>query len=336
MTTKPYDVKHQDANPDANKPENKQSTFAQEIANKLIAHIKEGTSPWQKPWQSLRFSPFSAATGNRYHGFNALKLMLENREDPRWLTYNQAKNLGAQVRKGEKGVALMKYIFDKEITLKDDNGNPVLDKDGKPQKETVPLDKPIPVRFVVFNASQVDGLPPFQRPDRNEWQSVERAECMVENSGATIVHGSTKAFYRPVSDEIHMPSKEAFSSPEGYYSTLLHELGHWTGHTSRLNRDFINAFGSPDYAREELRAEIASLMICQSLELAYDFNNHAAYVESWVKVLEETPEEIMKAARDAEKIHHFVMDFERNIIAENTATDVNQIEVEDHEPELVM
>ena len=137
-------------------------------------------------------------------------------------------------------------------------------------------------------------------------------------SGASINHvRGDKAFYAPVQDQIYLPLKEQFRSPGAYYATALHELGHWTGHESRLDREMMNQYGTPAYAREELRAEISSLMMTREFGVPHDPGQHAAYVGGWVQVLESDPTEILRASRDAAKIKDFLMDFERRNIEQN-------------------
>lgn len=155
-------------------------------------------------------------------------------------------------------------------------------------------------------------IPPLQLTDKAyEWEPVEKAENILAASGAEIKHDqSNRAFYRRMEDAIHLPPKENFDAPDKYYATALHELGHWTGEENRLNREF-GPFGSEKYAQEELRAEIASWMLGQEIGIGHDPGQHAAYVQSWVKVLKEDPYEIVRACRDAEKIKEYVIDLER-------------------------
>lgn len=139
---------------------------------------------------------------------------------------------------------------------------------------------------------------------------MQRAENILEASGVKLVHRAQgHAFYRPGEDAIYLPEKKQFSSEEGYYSTALHELSHWTGHESRLNREF-GPFGSIAYAKEELRAEIGSMMISGELGIGQSVDDHAAYVQSWIKILRDDPREVFRAAADAEKIMDYVMEFE--------------------------
>lgn len=290
-------------------------SFSEKVATELIEQIKQGTAPWQKPWdgQDLE-APKNAITGKPYRGINNLWLsMMQPGDDNRWLTYKQATSIGAQVKKGEKGTSVEYWKFEEEYIKKDKDGKEVLDSNGKPIKIRTKLERPQVFYATVFNAGQCDNMPlrPVIEAIKHEWEVHKRAENILGNSGAVIEHErGNRAFYRKSEDKIVLPEKSQFSTDGGYYGTALHELGHWTGHESRLNRDMDHPFGSEGYAKEELRAEIASLMLSQSLSIPFDPGHHAAYVESWVKVLEDDPREIFRAASDAEKIKEFVMAFD--------------------------
>ena len=288
--------------------------YAEEVANKIIEQLEQGTAPWLKPWKpgELRL-PYNAATGNEYRGMNTLWLHMQGYSDPRWMTYKQAEAEGAQVRKGSKGTKIVYWKFRDEQEAKDAQGNPILDEKGKPKKIQVELERPRSFTAVVFNAEQIDGLPPLEaKPIGTEPERHARAEAILSNSGAEINHvRGNRAFYQPATDKIVLPERDQFDAADAYYAVALHELGHWTGHPSRLDRDLSHPFGSEGYAREELRAEIASLMLGERLEIGHDPGQHAAYVGSWVKALKEDPREIFRAASDAEKITGFVMEFEQ-------------------------
>lgn len=283
------------------------------LADNLIEQMKNNSAPWQKPWEaSMALTPHNAMTGKPYRGFNNLALMLQRHDDPRWLTFKQAKDLGYSVKKGEKGIPLLFYSFDTQRAKRDDAGKVIKDKNGNTAKETVRLERPIVRTFYVFNAKQIDGIPPYERPVFNEIEVNERAEALLTASKATIIHKEgDKAFYNPMRDHIVLPLKDQFKSKENYYATALHELGHWSGHESRLNRDIINRFGSMDYAREELRAEISSMLVGQEIGIRHDPSQHAAYTKSWISILEDEPKEILYAVRDAQKIFDYVMQYDR-------------------------
>ena len=219
--------------------------------------------------------------------------------------------LGGQVRRGEKGTSIQYWKFTDEQIKKDEQEKPVLDAEGKPVKVMIKLERPRVFYATVFNAAQIEGLPPLQKKQQT-WDAIERAEHMLAASGAVIIHNvGDKAFYRPSSDSIHLPEKGLFPSADKFYATALHELGHWSGHQSRLNRDLAHPFGSEGYAREELRAEIASMLLGDALGIGHDPGQHAAYVGSWIKVLKEEPLEIYRAAADAERIQDYVLALEQ-------------------------
>ena len=288
--------------------------FHEQVAGKLIEQLLQGTAPWQKPWapgEAGAMIPMNPTTGNRYKGINAIQLMSQGHEDNRWMTYNQARDAEAQVRKGESGTSIQFWKFDEEQTKRDAAGNPVRDAEGHVVKEKVQLERPRVFFATVFNAEQIDGLPPRQVKEQ-AWSAVDRAEQILRASGARIKHGEQdRAFYRPATDSIHLPEKAQFQTADNYYATALHELGHWTGHGSRLDRDLAHPFGSQGYAKEELRAEIASMILGDELGIGHDPGQHAAYVESWVKALKDDPMEIFRAAADAEKIQKYVLGLEQ-------------------------
>lgn len=298
------------------------------VAEKLIAQLEQGTAPWQRPWTAGAndYLPVNPKTGNRYKGINSIHLLVEGRDDPRWMTYNQAQELGGQVRKGEKGTGITYWKFTEEQPKKE-HGNPVLDAEGNQVKETVRLERPRAFFAVVFNAEQIDGLPALEKKELS-WDPIERAEKILTNSGADISHHQQgKAYYRPLADTIHLPNKELFPTASNYYATALHELGHWTGHSSRLDRDIRHPFGSEGYAKEELRAEISSLMLGGELGIGHDPEQHVAYVGSWIKVLQEDPMEIMRAAAAAEKIQKYVLGLEHQQDQDQTQVNNEQNKV---------
>ncbi|KAI5911935.1 zincin-like metallopeptidase domain-containing protein [Azoarcus sp. PA01] len=293
--------------------------FHETVAENLIEQLKAGTAPWQRPWEPGEpggFLPFNPTTGKRYKGINAIHLMSQGRTDNRWMTYKQAAAAGAQVRKGEKGTPVQYWKFSEEQEKRDEHGKPVLDGDGEPVKQSVMLERPRVFFATVFNAEQIEGLPLIERKEQT-WDAVERAEHILKASGAVIRHGeNNRAFYRPATDSIHLPDRGQFQTADNYYATALHELGHWTGHASRLDRDLVHPFGSEGYAKEELRAEITSMIVGDELGIGHDPGQHAAYVGSWIKALEDDPLEIFRASAEAEKIKDYVMAFEQQQVQE--------------------
>ena len=225
----------------------KRPPFHEEFAQKIIAHLEAGTAPWQVPWHPGKTPqvPHNPASGTVYRGMNRVHLAMMGYDDPRWMTYKQAAENGYQVLAESKATPVVYYQFSREQDKLDENGKPVLTTDGKPERETVELDRPI-LRFAhVFNGEQIDGLPPVELTDKAyEWEPLEKAESILSASGADIKHDqSNRAFYRRGEDAIHLPPKENFDAPDKYYATALHELGHWTGDEKRLNRE-KGPFGS--------------------------------------------------------------------------------------------
>lgn len=278
--------------------------YYEQISDRLIEQLEQGTAPFTKAWvpgeQTL---PFNPTTGNEYKGSNSLWLQMQGRSDPRWLTYKQAQDVDAQVLKGQRGTKIQYWKFpDKD------------DETADGQKRT----RPSVFSATVFNAEQVDGLPELERKQlQPEWQRHERAEALLLASGASITNDQAdRAFYRQSTDSIHLPDKSSFPNADNYYSVALHELGHWTGHESRLDRDLSGGFGSEKYAKEELRAEISSLMVGSELGVGHDISRHASYVGSWIKALKDDPKEILRASRDADKIRGLVMSYDKQLETE--------------------
>jgi putative DNA primase/helicase len=289
------------------------SDFAKRLAQRLIEQLEAGTVPWQQDWAPGQIlSPYNPTTGNRYRGVNVLALMVTGHTDPRWMTYRQAQAQGWQVRAGEKGTQIQHWIWEEARPRLARDGQPELDNAGKPVKDMVRLSRPKVMVAAVFNAEQMDGIPELEPARELGWDPVEKAEKLLRASEAKMQHSQGGgAFYHPSTDTIHLPARERFETAAGYYATALHELGHWTGHPNRLNRDLDHPFGSEGYAREELRAEIASLILGSEVGLGYDSGQQAGYVDHWVKILTDTPQEILYAAADAEKISEYVLGLEQ-------------------------
>ena len=306
--------------------------FRQEVTDKLIEMLERGTAPWQKPWDPEKAHlemPLNPTTEQPYRGGNALHLLAQGAargyEDPRWLTYKQAQANGWQVRKGEKGTSIEYWQFpsrDKDRGGKE--GSEGVDgPDGK-QNGTAPLHR----IYTVFNARQIDGIPEWQAKVRPEWEVVKSAENILAGSDVRILHDQqNRAYYSRTTDEIHLPSKTAFPNPAAYYGTALHELGHATGHVTRLNRDTLNksdGFGGVEYAKEELRAELTSLFLAAERGIPHDPEQHASYVGSWIEVLKKDKNEIFRAAKDASKATQYLLDREKEREPEGQAVETGQ------------
>ena len=288
----------------------------QEVTDSIIKMLEDGVAPWQKPWESAGM-PFNPTTDKGYRGGNAVHLMAtglsRGYEDPRWMTYKQAAENGWQVRMGEKGTHI--EFWEVKAKREEKSAEPV--RGGRDETAKENQSRFIHRVYTVFNAKQVEGVPALEREQPSAFEAFHSGERILANSGAKIAHDQRdSAFYSRSSDSIHLPLKETFKDAPGYYGTALHELAHWTGHPSRLNRPTLNdsyRFGDLNYAKEELRAELASVFIAAEVGVPHDPANHAAYVGSWIKALKEDKNEIFRAAHDASAATDFVLSLEREV-----------------------
>jgi antirestriction protein ArdC len=234
------------------------------------------------------------------------------------MTYRQAAELAWQVRKGEKGTQIE---FWEVKAGRDTRSQPIRSGDGDGNQPADERDagrgnRLIHRVYTVFNAKQIEGIPEWTPNVRTVFEVVEAAEQILKNSGATILHDQAdRAFYNRSSDSINLPPKHAFKDAAGYYGTALHELAHWTGHPSRLGRTTLHEtyrFGDISYAKEELRAELASVFLAAERGIPHDPEQHAAYVGSWIKTLKEDKNEIFRSARDASRAVDFLLALERD------------------------
>ena len=279
------------------------------VTDQVIAALEAGTPPWRKPWDADKAAgpgmPRNATTGARYKGINTLLLGMSplafNSGDPRWCTYKQAAQRGWQVRRGEHSTTA---FFFKRVEVPSGAGSA---KAGEDETRRVPMLR----TFGLFHASQIERVPAFVLPTLSEapWQAPEAVEIIVANSGAAVRVGGDRAFYSPSTDHIQMPPRQAFQSAAGWSSTILHELSHWSSNEARLNRDLRNAFGSHDYAREEVRVEMAMSYICAELSIQCDFPNSVAYISFWIDRLRSDRKEVFRAAADAQRIADYLLAF---------------------------
>jgi antirestriction protein ArdC len=270
--------------------------------------LEKGVRPWLKPWnaehtagritRSLRFN------GIPYLGINVLMLWSAATEKgyaaPIWMTFKQALELKAQVRKGEQG-SLVVYA-DKIIRTETDETT------GEASEHAIPFMK----GYTVFNVEQIEGLPERfcakAEPRSEIVQRIAHAEKFFSATGATVRHGGTTAYYSVSHDHVQMPPIEAFRDAEAYYATLAHEMTHATRHPSRLDRDFgRKRYGDEGYAMEELVAELGSAFLCADLELTPEVrDDHAAYIAPWIKVLKNDKRAIFSAASHAQRATDFL------------------------------
>lgn len=282
------------------------------ITDKIVADLEQGVRPWLKPWNAehaagriakpLRFN------GQAYNGINILMLwsaaVAQGFTAPIWMTYRQASELGAQVRKGEQGELV---VYANTLTHTEQNA-----ETGETSEQVIPYLR----GYTVFNVEQIDGLPghyyqlaePVLDPDLRQ----DHAERFFAATGAAIRHGGDQAYYAVRSDHIQMPPFESFRDAESYYGTLAHEVTHWTSHPTRLARDFGGKqWGDEGYAREELVAELGSAFLAADLDLALaPRDDHAAYIDSWLTVLKKDKRAIFQAAAHAQRAVDFLHGFQ--------------------------
>jgi len=270
-----------------------------EVFENIIREMEQGNAPWVKPWVG---GPYNAATGRRYSGGNVIALLFAGAkyQSQGWLTWNQAIEAGCVVRKGEKSTSV---FFMSKAVKKATQG------DGATEADNDPASYFFARGFRVFNLEQLDELEPGalealkarHTPETLEgFEAIEEAEELVTRSGADITHGGGVACYVPSLDVIRMPDPETFTSREGYYATLFHELAHWTGADCRLKRITPARFGSETYAFEELVAELASAFLSGRFGFA-QVSQSAAYLKGWAKACRQHPEMLAKAASLAQK-----------------------------------
>lgn len=295
--------------------------LADKMAQRIFEAIQQGTAPWLKPWSNDGLLPHNPLTGTIYQGVNALRLLIDNNHfDNRYLTFKQVKDLGGYVKKNAKGTEIWYKGYKPIENLNDKNTNEI--NTNNDQKD-IPLKKFYQV-YYVFNINQCENIDmqkikEYQKQhnitpieeiikNRDRFQENPTIEQILKNSNIPIIHHTKdRAYYSLMEDKIYLPPKESFNNQEEYYSTALHELGHATGHSGRLKRDMSGTFGSPSYAKEELRAELYSFL--QSLELGIDHNlkNHASYIDSWSKgTFEDKKEEIKQALKDSVTMVNYV------------------------------
>lgn len=286
----------------------------QQVTAKIVAELEAGRFPWVQPWAERSEDaglaagiPKNAVTGAAYSGINILLLWgaaIENGFAAQtWLTFKQALSLGGAVRRGERGTTVV--YADKFI--------PGAERERAEKDGDAPNAVPFLKRYTVFNAAQCEGLPDDAyrgAAPLPECEAIPRAESLIRATGADFRIGGDRAFYVPAQDFIRVPPQPAFFEPINYYRTCFHELGHWTGHASRLNREFKGRYGSHANAREELVAELSSAFVCASLAITPTVR-HADYLGSWLEVLKEDNRAIFNAASLASKAADYIKAFER-------------------------
>jgi antirestriction protein ArdC len=276
------------------------SDLYRKITSQITELMKQHGSDWTRPWTTTAGGPSNVLTGDNYKGINTLLLNLQANERgyslPYWATFKQWRMKGGKVRKGQKGTLC---VFYKAIAI------------NQPDEDI----KTIPVmnHFFLFNADQVEGVEFPQSDEPIAPADRSRAvDDLINGTGAIIHETGSRAFYSPSGDHIHIPPLSAFSSAEMFYSTLLHELSHWSGHPTRLNRKegMKGRFGSSAYAMEELVAELASAFLSIQLKVSHEpRKDHAQYLNSWIKVLAQDPKAFSSAASKAQGVADYLIEY---------------------------
>ena len=272
------------------------------ITDRIIASLEAGVIPWRKEWRTTGSSrmPHNLSTGKPYRGVNLLTLMCSDFASSAWLTYIQAREMGAQVRKGSKGTPIVFWSCRK----------------GKDEKTGEEKALPFLKQYTVFNIEQIDGLQPeipFDAPAFNPIESAESvvSAFMASASHPSLGHGGSKAYYSPLTDHVQLPQRHDFTTPEGYYATAFHEFAHATGHSSRLARKVgaIAAFGDEDYSDEELVAEFSAAFLAAESGIANDqvLTNSTAYIQGWLRKLRNDKAIAVFAAQRAQKAADFIL-----------------------------
>lgn len=282
-----------------------------EITDKIISELEAGRVPWVQPWGTAAVKaalamPKNAATHRGYSGINVLILwgsVIEHGYSGQsWLTFRQARVLGGNVRKGERGTSVVyadRFIPDDEQKRARQTGE---------EAQAIPFLK----RFTVFNTAQCEGLPEeltVAAPPVPTGLIEPRVEALIRATGIDFRIGGERAFYMPAQDYVRVPPPQAYFEPINWHRTALHEIGHAVGHHSRLNRDLTGSFGSKKYAFEELIAEISAAFCCASLGIAPTVR-HADYIGPWLEVLREDNRAIVRAASQASKAADFILGFQ--------------------------
>jgi antirestriction protein ArdC len=271
----------------------------QDVTDKIIKLMEQGQSKGETMWDAaIKFGlPMNYQTKTPYNGINVLMLCAEANDRGftrnEWLTFKQAQAIGAQVRKGAKGVMCAFFkMFDR--------------KDAAPEKvnSKIPMLSP----FWVFNVAEIDGLPEVEAPKGTPFEPIESAARILDASGAKITWQGARAFFRPSTDEIYMPDRERFSSATNAYAVALHELTHWTGHESRLHRDFSGRKDSQQYAFEELVAELGAAYLVAHLGLKdAKLEKHSNYLAHYLEILKGDKTAIFTAARLASQAFDHIL-----------------------------
>src|SRR5512132_1269624 len=281
-----------------------------ESTEAVLAALERGTIPWRQPWSAQQgIPPRNAASGRPYRGLNFLHLALAGYESPWWLTFKQAKDRGACVRRGSHAMTIVKWTHSRRRVRDEQAAQARAAGQRVERDEHGPYVRQIAVRhYVVFNAEQIDGVEELAPAPRDPtWQPGAQAAAITAGyqHAPIIAEGGSRAFYQPTTDHVQIPDRGRFASATDWHATLVHELAHSTGHRSRLDRRdlYAGTFGSPAYAREELTAELAAAMLCVAagIDAAPLTEQHAAYIDHWRQSIGNDPRLVTTAAQRAQR-----------------------------------
>ena len=301
------------------------------LVDAVMKNLENGVGLWEQGWAGGG-APVSAISGKQYNGVNRMFLMAATAErgysDNRWVTFKQMEDKGWSFKRDEEGRSRGKnagvsieYFELRDRQTKQPFDRHTLDGMTADERNEYMDENVYPIRkyYRVFNGDVIEGIPERERAEHDPTGRNDRAEALIEHWSGTqspIRYGGSMAYYSSTKDEIHLPEKQDFVNMPEFYSTALHEIGHSTGHEKRLNRNLSGAFGSAEYAEEELRAEIASMFLEQDLGVAASekhIENNSAYIGSWKSKIKEDPNVLFKAIADAERMTKFVMEKEKEI-----------------------
>lgn len=273
------------------------------INQRIMELLDQGTVPWRKPWNAEGNMPKNLVSMKEYRGVNLFLLNTMPYSSPYWMTFKQVQDKGGFVRRGEKStpVIFWKWLDRNDLEVSD-------------EKQTIKCKVPLLRYYSVFNLDQVENInAPEPNEIVNEFSPIERAEEIISTMPCRpdIRYGGNRAYYSPTLDYIQMPPRHSFESPEEYYSTCFHELTHATGHVDRLGRKSIlepSYFGSHEYSKEELVAEMGAAFLCGHSGIEQNtLENSAAYIQGWLKALKNDWKLLIHAAAQAQKASNYIL-----------------------------
>jgi antirestriction protein ArdC len=275
----------------------------QHVTNSIISDLEKGVASWVKPWKTGNVGgimPMNGVTRRAYSGVNIPILwhaaIARGYPTQQWMTYKQALPLDANVRKGEHGTTV---VFTKKLTFRESDTD---------EERRISMLR----TYTVFNVAQIDGLPTDPSPISESKSGQDAAMLFINATMADIRIGGDRAYYVPSHDFVALPPEQAFTSREHYLATALHELGHWSGHKSRLDRDMQGRFGTMQYAAEELVAELSAAFLCAHLGIKGELR-HSEYIANWLELLRDDNRAIFTASSKASQAADYLRSFSKQV-----------------------